>query len=127
MNDTTRTPILAATMLIVLGGPPALAQQANMTFFVTSTPIGKGADLGGIAGADQHCQQLAQAAGAGARTWHAYMSTQAANGQPAVTPAIASATGPGRTPKASGRANLDECTAPTTISPSRPTSRKRAS
>ena len=60
-----------------------VAQQAGMTFFVTSVGSGNGADLGGLAGADQHCQQLAQAAGAGGHTWHAYLSTQAANGQPA--------------------------------------------
>jgi hypothetical protein len=60
------------------------AQQANMTFFVTSVGPGKGADLGGLNGADKHCQQLAQAAGAGSHTWHAYLSTQTANGQPAV-------------------------------------------
>jgi hypothetical protein len=60
-----------------------IAQQAAMTFFVTSTGSGNGADLGGPAGADQRCQQLAQAAGAGGHTWHAYLSTQAANGQPA--------------------------------------------
>src|ERR1700760_4962699 len=63
---------------------PAQAQQSNMTFFVTSEGSGKGADLGGLAGADRHCQSLAQAAGAGAKTWHAYLSTQAANGQSAV-------------------------------------------
>jgi hypothetical protein len=55
---------------------PVQAQQANMTFFVTSVGPGKGADLGGLAGADQHCQQLATSAGAGAKTWHAYLSTQ---------------------------------------------------
>src|SRR5437588_8825121 len=60
------------------------AQQANMTFFVTSVGSGKGADLGGLAGADQICQRLAQSAGAGNHTWHAYLSTQAADGQPAV-------------------------------------------
>ncbi len=52
--------------------------------FVTSSGIGKGADLGGLEGADRHCQQLAQAAGAGNRTWHAYLSAQAVDGQPAV-------------------------------------------
>ena len=57
---------------------PAQAQQANMSFFVTSIGPGKGADLGGVAGADRQCQQLAQAAGAGAKTWHAYLSTQGA-------------------------------------------------
>lgn len=49
-----------------------------MSFFVTSEGPGKGADLGGLAGADKHCQQLAQSAGAGAKTWHAYLSTQGA-------------------------------------------------
>jgi hypothetical protein len=48
-----------------------------MTFFVTSAGPGKGADLGGLAGADRHCQSLATAAGAGDRTWRAYLSTQA--------------------------------------------------
>jgi hypothetical protein len=47
-----------------------------MTFFVTSAGPGKGGDLGGLAGADQHCQSLANAAGAGQRTWRAYLSTQ---------------------------------------------------
>jgi hypothetical protein len=54
----------------------AQAQQANMTFFVTSAGPGKGGDLGGITGADQYCQQLAAAVGAGAKTWRAYLSTQ---------------------------------------------------
>src|SRR5437762_6316135 len=48
-----------------------------MGFFVTSAGLGKGADLGGLAGADQHCQKLAAAAAAGSRTWHAYLSTSA--------------------------------------------------
>jgi hypothetical protein len=52
------------------------AQQNDMSFFVTSVGIGKGADLGGLEGADKHCQSLAQAAGAGGKTWHAYLSTQ---------------------------------------------------
>ncbi len=54
----------------------AQAQGANMSFFVTSAGPGKGADLGGLAGADRHCQTLAQGAGAGAKTWRAYLSTQ---------------------------------------------------
>jgi hypothetical protein len=56
------------------------AQQANMTFSVTSVGPGKGGDLGGLAGADAHCQQLAAAVGAGYRTWRAYLSTNAAGG-----------------------------------------------
>ena len=55
-----------------------------MSFFVTSVGNGDGANLGGLAGADAHCQTLAAAVGAGDKTWHAYLSTQAANGQPAV-------------------------------------------
>ena len=63
---------------------PAQAQSANTTFFVTSAGPGKGADLGGIEGADKQCATLATAAGATAKTWHAYLSTQAADGKPAV-------------------------------------------
>ena len=63
---------------------PAEAQSAATSFFVTSVGIGNGANLGGLAGADNHCQTLAQAAGAGTKTWRAYLSTQAAEGQPAV-------------------------------------------
>jgi hypothetical protein len=67
-----------AACLALFCAAPAHAQQANMSFFVTSVGPGKGADLGGLAGADKHCQQLAQAAGVGAKTWHAYLSTQGA-------------------------------------------------
>lgn len=78
---------LAMLVLAVSLVPVAVAhaQSGDMTFFVTSAGSGKGADLGGLAGADQHCQSLAQAAGAGKHTWHAYLSTQAADGKPAVT------------------------------------------
>ena len=55
---------------------PPLPQAPNMTFFVTGAGPGKGADLGGLEGADQHCQQLAQRHGAGGKTWHAYLSNQ---------------------------------------------------
>jgi hypothetical protein len=63
---------------------PPLPQAPNMTFFVTGAGPGKGADLGGLEGADQHCQQLAQRHGAGGKTWHAYLSTQAVDGKPAI-------------------------------------------
>jgi hypothetical protein len=66
----------AAAVVALCGTVPAQAQQSNMTFFVTSQGPGNGADLGGLAGADRHCQSLAQAAGAGGHTWHAYLSTQ---------------------------------------------------
>ena len=78
---------LAAASLIPIAAQPAHAQAANTTFFITSTGIGNGANLGGIAGADNYCQTLAQAAGAnasGVKTWHAYLSTQSADGKPAV-------------------------------------------
>jgi hypothetical protein len=61
----------------------AHAQGAGTTFFLTGTGIGNGGNLGGLAGADNYCQTLAQAAGAGAKTWRAYLSTQAADGKSA--------------------------------------------
>jgi hypothetical protein len=76
--------LAAAIPLALLAAPPAQAQLADTSFFVTSTGIGNGGNLGGLAGADNYCQTLAQAAGAGARTWRAYLSTQAADGKPAV-------------------------------------------
>lgn len=66
----------AYVVLLALGSGPVVAQQGGMSFFVTSAGSGKGADLGGLAGADRLCQTLATAAGAGGRTWHAYLSTQ---------------------------------------------------
>ncbi len=73
-----------AFAMALLATPSAQAQSAGMTFFVTSNGPGKGADLGGLEGADAQCQKLAQAAGVGTRTWRAYLSTQAADGKPAV-------------------------------------------
>jgi len=75
---------LAAASFATLAAQPASAQAASTGFFVTSVGIGNGGNLGGLAGADNYCQQLAQAAGAGAKTWRAYLSTQAADGAPAV-------------------------------------------
>ena len=75
MRRIARLSLLASGALLALGASLS-AQQNAMTFFVTSAGIGKGADLGGLAGADRHCQSLAQAAGAGGKTWHAYLSTQ---------------------------------------------------
>ena len=77
---------VAAMMLVASAGraqqPPP--QAPNMTFFVTSAGLGKGADLGGLEGADRQCQTFAQAAGAGGKTWRAYLSTQAVDGATAV-------------------------------------------
>lgn len=75
---------LAAAAFAMSAAQPARAQAASTGFFVTSVGIGNGGNLGGLAGADNYCQQLAQAAGAGAKTWRAYLSTQAAGGAPAV-------------------------------------------
>jgi hypothetical protein len=85
MTTKLRLSILASAALMSLGWAGASqAQQSNMTFFITSAGSGKGADLGGIAGADAHCQSLAAAAGAGSKTWHAYLSTNSAPGGPGV-------------------------------------------
>ena len=88
MGDTNVTKVrflalLAATAVLTLAGTTAQA-QSSMSFFITSAGPGKGADLGGIAGADRHCQALAQSVGAGQKTWRAYLSTQAAAGAPAI-------------------------------------------
>jgi hypothetical protein len=88
---TAITPAVVAGSILVFAGqppaggqPPAQQQQQPMSFFITSTGGGNGANLGGLAGADRHCQMLASAAGAGSKTWHAYLSASAASGQPAV-------------------------------------------
>lgn len=78
----------------------AASMAANqMTFFLTSVGGGEGADLGGLAGADKHCQNLAQAAGAGGRTWHAYLSASAAGGAAAVNARDRIGAGPWRNAK----------------------------
>jgi hypothetical protein len=83
-----KTTLALAAVSLMAGSIYALAQPAGpdpkMTFFVTSAGLGHGANLGGLAGADKHCQDLAAAVGAGGKTWHAYLSTQARPGQPAV-------------------------------------------
>jgi len=110
MNSTMRISAFALAASVVVGiSASAPAQQANMTFFVTSAGSGKGADLGGLAGADRICQSLAQAAGAGGHTWHAYLSTQAADGQSAVNACDPVGRGPWQNVKGMVVAkNLDE-------------------
>lgn len=84
--------VLAATV-VAFSSAAALAQQAqqaphpqfpNMTFFITSTGGPDGGNFGGIEGADRHCHSLAAKAGAGGKTWRAYLSTQDADGKPAI-------------------------------------------
>ena len=100
MKNAMRLPTFASAALMFLGlSGTAEAQQPppqapNMTFFVASAGPDKGADLGGLEGADRQCQTLAQAAGAGSKTWHAYLSTQAADGKPAVNARDRIGTGP---------------------------------
>jgi hypothetical protein len=89
---------LAFAGLLVLPAA-AMAQQGEMSFFVTSVGSGKGADLGGLEGADRHCQMLAQAAGAGGKTWRAYLSTQAQGGAAAVNARDRIGRGPWRNAK----------------------------
>lgn len=66
-------------VVALFGSTLAGAEQRPMGFFVTSVGMGKGGNLGGLEGADAHCQKLAAAAGAGNRTWRAYLSTEEPN------------------------------------------------
>ena len=81
-----RSAIVVIIMIMIMGvfGAYLVSAQNPMTFFITSSGPGTGADLGGLTGADKHCQSLAAAVGAGSRTWRAYLSTSASGGQAAV-------------------------------------------
>ncbi|RYZ13071.1 MAG: hypothetical protein EOO24_01310 [Comamonadaceae bacterium] len=90
---------LSAAAVVALAGCGAMRggpSASPMSFFVTSTSPGKGADLGGLAGADRFCQSLADGAGAGGRTWRAYLSNAALAGQPAVDARSRIGSGPWR-------------------------------
>src|SRR5215208_3292592 len=79
MTKTTMiSSIASVTFLVLSAAAPMQAQQNATSFFITSVGLGKGGDLGGLEGADRQCQSLAQAAGAGSKTWRAYLSTQGA-------------------------------------------------
>ena len=86
--------IAASAVLGVFSMSLATGQDSKMSFFITSVGPGNGADLGGLAGADAHCQALASAAGAGGKTWHAYLSAAPAAGRPAVNARDRIGTGP---------------------------------
>ncbi len=96
--------VIAASAACALAQQPPAAPPAGagrgaapaqpMSFFITSVGLGDGANLGGIEGADRHCQQLASAVGAGDRVWRAYLSTQAADGKPAINARDRIGTGP---------------------------------
>jgi hypothetical protein len=82
MTDEMRSLAIASIAFLSVGlSASGQAQQSSMSFFITSGGLGKGGDLGGLEGADRHCQNLAAAVGAGGKTWRAYLSTQ---GQKAV-------------------------------------------
>src|SRR4051794_30630251 len=85
---------VAAAALIIGCGAMGSSGGNPMSFFVTSVNPGKGGDLGGLAGADRFCQSLATSAGAGNKTWRAYLSAAAADGQPAVNARDRIGTGP---------------------------------
>jgi len=100
MRDGSGTLACTCASLVLFCVPSAAAAQSSeMTFFVTSVGLGKGADLGGLTGADKHCQTLAAAVGGGHRTWRAYLSTQATGGAAAVHARDRIGTGPWRNAK----------------------------
>lgn len=84
MNRKLALSVLASAAVVGVWGIAVAQDSQTMTFFVTSVGSGKGADLGGIEGADRHCADLARAAGSNDKTWHAYLSAQTADGRPAV-------------------------------------------
>jgi hypothetical protein len=86
--------LLSAIGIFLAAAYAVRAQGTQLGFFITSAGPGKGADLGGLAGADRQCQTLAQAAGAGSRTWRAYLSTGAMGGEAAVNARDRIGTGP---------------------------------
>lgn len=110
MRQTTLALLLAAAAAATLTAcAPMGGNRSPMSFFVTSTNPGKGADLGGLAGADAHCQALATAAGAGHRTWRAYLSTRASGSTPAVNARDRIGSGPWRNAKGvEVAANVDQ-------------------
>ena len=121
MQTATRGTWLGMAGLITMTGCASMQPTPkDMTFFVTSAGSGKGANLGGLDGADQHCQALAKAAGAGDRTWRAYLSTQAPalNDPNYVNARDRIGTGRGKTPRAlSSRAASTICTRRARTSP----------
>jgi hypothetical protein len=118
MRNRASLLIVASVALLGLSGTVE-AQQSNMSFFITRAGPGKGGDLGGLEGADRHCQMLAQAAGAGNKRWRAYLSTQAAGGSQAVNARDRIGRGPWQNAKGEVIArSVDDLTAPATRSAS---------
>lgn len=119
----TQTALASMTVLSLLGACAAMGgDKGGLSFFVTSAGPGNGADLGGLPGADAHCQKLAAAVGAGNRTWHAYLSAQPVPGAAGVNARDRIGKGPWRNAKGvvvatdvenlhSGANNLNKLTA----------------
>jgi len=84
MMNSTRQRLVGLTILAAAAACTTIAPKSPMSFFVSSVGPGRGADLGGIEGADRYCQGLADAAGRSGRTWHAYLSTTAIGSIPAI-------------------------------------------
>jgi hypothetical protein len=82
MHMSTRA--LAITLVLAMLAGCDRSQPDKMSFFVTSVPAGAGGAIGGLAGADAHCQRLAEAAGSTGKTWRAYLSAPAGDATPAV-------------------------------------------
>ena len=104
--------VSAAGLVFVSASPQAQQpppQFPNMTFFITSTGGPSGANFGGLDGADKHCQTLAEKAGAGGKTWRAYLSTQASGGAQAVNARDRIGAGPWKNAKGDAIAqNVDD-------------------
>jgi hypothetical protein len=86
--------LILLSVAAAIGFDYASAQDSSMSFFLTSKGPGDGANLGGLTGADAHCQTLAESAGAGGKTWRAYLSTSGSNGEAAVNARDRIGTGP---------------------------------
>jgi len=86
--------LMLSLVATAIGFGYASAQDSGMSFFLTGKGPGDGANLGGLAGADAHCQILAESAGAGGKTWRAYLSTSGADGGAAVNARDRIGTGP---------------------------------
>src|SRR5258705_8739713 len=106
MHKTMRYSLLASAVLLLGVSSGAQAQQVpqapNMSFFVTSAGPGKGGDLGGLAGADAHCQTLATTAGAGNKAWRAYLHSPTPATRQATQPPHPIRKGPGQNAKGAG-------------------------
>ena len=110
MKSKIHLPLAVSMIVLATTACTSMSTDTSPTsFFVSSTGSGKGADFGGLAGADRHCQALASAAGAGGRTWRAYLSASAVGTNPAVNARDRIGKGPWRNAKGEVIANnLDE-------------------